>query len=229
MREIFIVGKARTALGGFQGSLSTVPAPKLGATAIDAALKRANVQPGDVSEVIMGNVLQAGEGQAPARQAAIFAGIPKSVPAMTVNKVCGSGMKAIMLGAQSILTGDSEIVVAGGMENMSLVPYYLTGARGGFRMGHQNVVDGMIHDGLWDPYNNQHMGNCAELCAKEKTFSRKDQDDFAIESFKRAQEAIKSGKFAKEIAAVEIAGKKGDVVRVETDEGPGKAQFDKIP
>jgi acetyl-CoA C-acetyltransferase len=229
MREIFIVGKARTALGSFQGSLSTVPAPKLGAVAIEAALKRAGVAADQVTEVIMGNVLQAGEGQAPARQAAIFAGIPKSVPAMTVNKVCGSGMKAVMLGAQSILTGDSEIVVAGGMENMSLVPYYMTGARGGFRMGHQNVIDGMIHDGLWDPYNNQHMGNCAELCAKEKSFSRKDQDDYAIESFKRSQEAQKAGKFAKEIAPVEIPGKKGDVVRVDSDEGPGKAQFDKIP
>src|SRR5579885_1241926 len=229
MREIFIVGKARTAFGSFQGSLSSVPAPKLGAVAIEAALKRAGVAPDQVSEVIMGNVLQAGEGQAPARQAAIFAGIPKSVPAMTVNKVCGSGMKAVMLGAQSILTGDSEIVVAGGMENMSLVPYYMMGARSGFRMGHQNVVDGMIFDGLWDPYNNQHMGNCAELCAKEKSFSRKDQDDYAIESFRRSQEAQKAGKFAREIAPVEIPGKKGDVVRVDSDEGPGKAQFDKIP
>jgi acetyl-CoA C-acetyltransferase len=229
MREIFIVGKARTALGGFQGSLSTVPAPRLGAAAIEAALKRAGVESSQVSEVIMGNVLQAGEGQAPARQAAIYAGIPKTVPALTVNKVCGSGMKAVMLGAQSILTGDSEIVVAGGMENMSLVPYYMTGARSGFRMGHQNVIDGMIYDGLWDPYNNQHMGNCAELCAKEKSFSRKEQDDYAIESFKRAQDAQKSGRFSKEITPVEIPGKKGDVVRVDSDEGPGKAQFDKIP
>jgi acetyl-CoA C-acetyltransferase len=229
MREIFIVGKARTAFGSFQGSLSSVPAPKLGAVAIEAALKRAGVSADQVSEVVMGNVLQAGEGQAPARQAAIFAGVPKSVPAMTVNKVCGSGMKAVMLGAQSIALGDSEIVVAGGMENMSQVPYYMVGARSGFRMGHQNVVDGMIHDGLWDPYNNQHMGNCAELCAKEKNFSRKDQDDFAIESFKRSQEAQKSGRFAREIAPVEIPGKKGDVVRVDADEGPGKAQFDKIP
>src|SRR5271156_3317529 len=204
MREIFIVGKARTALGSFQGSLSSVPAPRLGAVAIEAALKQSGVALDQISEVIMGNVLQAGEGQAPARQAAIFAGIPKNVPAMTVNKVCGSGMKAVMLGAQSILTGDSELVVAGGMENMSLVPYYMTGARSGFRMGHQNVIDGMIHDGLWDPYNNQHMGNCAELCAKEKNFSRQEQDDYAIESFKRAQEAQKTGKFAREIAPVEI-------------------------
>ncbi|HUP56480.1 MAG TPA: acetyl-CoA C-acetyltransferase [Bdellovibrionota bacterium] len=229
MRDVVIVGVARTALGTFQGALSSLPAPRLGAAAITAALQRAGVQPDQVSEVIMGNVLQAGIGQAPARQAAIFAGIPKSVPALTVNKVCGSGMKAVMLGMQSIQLGESEVVVAGGMESMSQAPYYMLNARNGFRMGHQNVVDGMIHDGLWDPYNNQHMGNCAELCAKEKNFSRKDQDDYAIESFKRAQEAIKQGKFAREITPVEIPGKKGDVTRVDTDEGPGKAQFDKIP
>src|SRR4029077_8423020 len=164
---------ARTALGSFQGSLSTVPAPKLGAVAISAALKRAGVSGDQVSEVIMGNVLQAGEGQAPARQAAIFAGIPNSVPALTINKVCGSGMKAVMLGMQSILLGDSEVVVAGGMENMSQAPYLMNNARSGFRMGNQNLVDSMINDGLWDPYNNQHMGVCAELCAKEKNFSRK--------------------------------------------------------
>ncbi|OFZ21981.1 MAG: acetyl-CoA acetyltransferase [Bdellovibrionales bacterium GWB1_55_8] len=229
MREVVIVGMARTPLGSFQGGLSAVSAPKLGAIAIQAALKRAGVSPDQVSEVIMGNVLTAGEGQAPARQAAIGAGIPNTVPALTINKVCGSGMKAVMLGAQSILLGDSDVVVAGGMENMSQAPYILPTARNGFRMGHQQAIDTMIYDGLWDPYSNQHMGNCGELCAREKNFSRKDQDDFAIESFKRAQEAQKAGKFRDEIIAVEIPGKKGDVVKVDTDEGPAKGQFDKIP
>ncbi len=229
MREAVIVGTARTPVGSFQGALSSLPAPKLGAYAIEAALKRGGLTPQDVSEVIMGNVLTAGEGQAPARQAAIFAGIPKSVPAMTLNKVCGSGMKAVMLGVQSILLGDSDVVVAGGMENMSLAPYLMTGVRTGYRMGHQSVTDSMILDGLWDPYNNQHMGNCAELCARERKFSRQAQDEYAIESFKRAQTAQKAGKFASEIVTIEIAGKKGDVTRVDTDEGPSKVQFDKIP
>lgn len=229
MREVVIVGVARTALGSFQGALSSVSAPQLGATAIKAALKRAGVSPDQVSEVIMGNVLSAGVGQAPARQAAIAAEIPKSVPALTINKVCGSGMKAIMLAAQSILLGDSDVVVAGGMENMSQVPYYLPTARNGFRMGNQTAVDGMIHDGLWDPYNQQHMGNCGELCAKERNFSRKDQDDFAIESFRRAQEAQKAGKFVAEIAPVEVPGRKGEVTLFQVDEGPAKVQFDKIP
>ena len=228
-REVVIVGMARTAIGAFQGALASLPAPKLGAVAIEAALKRAGVQPDQVSEVIMGNVLTAGEGQAPARQAAIFAGIPKSVPAVTINKVCGSGMKAVMMGMQSILLGDSDIVVAGGMESMSNVPYLVQGARSGFRMGPQQMIDGMIHDGLWDPYNNQHMGNCAELCAKEKNYSRQAQDEYATESFRRAQTAQKAGKFAGEIAPVQIAGRKGDVTVFDTDEGPAKVQFDKIP
>ncbi|MGZ3697220.1 MAG: acetyl-CoA C-acetyltransferase [Bdellovibrionota bacterium] len=229
MREVVIVSMARTPIGTFQGALSSLPAPRLGAVAIQAALNKAGVKPGQVSEVILGNVLTAGIGQAPARQAAIYAGIPKNVPALTVNKVCGSGMKAVMLGMQSILLGDSDVVVAGGMESMSNAPYLLTGARGGFRMGHQKTLDSMIHDGLWDPYNDQHMGNCGELCAREKNFSRKDQDDFAIESFHRAQAAQKAGKFSAEIAPVEIQGRKGDTVRIDTDEGPAKVQFDKIP
>ena len=229
MREVVIVGMARTPFGSFQGALSSFTAPKLGAIAIEAALKRAGVASDQVSEVIMGNVLQAGEGQAPARQAAIYAGIPKSVPALTINKVCGSGMKAIMLGAQSIMLGDSDVVVAGGMESMTNTPFYVQNARSGFRMGNQNLIDGMINDGLWDPYNNQHMGNCAELCAKEKNFTREQQDQFAIESFKRAQAAQKAGKFAGEITPVEIAGKKGDVTKFDTDEGPAKAVFEKIP
>jgi acetyl-CoA C-acetyltransferase len=228
-KDIVIVGAARTALGSFQGALASIPAPKLGATAISAALARAGVKPEQVSEVIMGNVLAAGVGQAPARQAAIAAGIPTSAPALTINKVCGSGMKAVMLGMQSLALGDSEIVVAGGQENMSQAPYLLQGGRGGFKMGHQQMQDSMILDGLWDPYNNQHMGNCAELCAKEWKFTREAQDEYAIESFKRAQAAQKAGKFAAEIAPVEIAGRKGDVTRFDTDEGPSKVQFDKIP
>jgi acetyl-CoA C-acetyltransferase len=227
MREIVIVGSARTPIGNFLGALSSVSAPQLGAFAIQAALKRSGVDPVQVSEVIMGHVLTAGVGQAPARQASIFAGIPSSVPAMTINKVCGSGMRAIISGMQSILLGDSEVVVAGGMENMSLSPFLIQKARAGLRLGHQSMTDSMIHDGLWDPYNDQHMGNCAELCAREKNFSRQEQDEFAIRSFKRAQEAQAGGKFKSEIAAVKISGKKGDVF-VEMDEGPSKVQFDKI-
>ncbi|OFZ76680.1 MAG: acetyl-CoA acetyltransferase [Bdellovibrionales bacterium RIFOXYD1_FULL_44_7] len=229
MHEVVIVSAARTPLGAFQGSLASVPAPRLGAVAIEGALKKAGIKPDVVSEVIMGNVLSAGQGQAPARQAAIYAGIPHSVPAITVNKVCGSGMKAIMLGAQSIILGDSDVVVAGGMENMSLTPYYVQNARSGFKMGHQQLLDSMIYDGLWDPYSNQHMGNCGELCAREKNFSRKEQDDYAIMSFKRAQEAQKSGKFKDEIVPVPVPGRKGEVSYVENDESPSKVQFDRIP
>jgi acetyl-CoA C-acetyltransferase len=230
MREIVIVGVARTPIGSFQGTLAALSAPKLGAIAIKGALARAGVAAAEVSEVIMGNVLTAGEGQAPARQASIEAGIPKSTPALTVNKVCGSGMKAVMLGMQSIALGDSEVVVAGGMESMSNAPFLLSSnARSGYRMGNQQIVDSMINDGLWDPYNNQHMGNCAELCAKEWKFTREAQDAFAIESFKRAIEAQKLGKFKNEIVPVEITGRKGDIQKVDTDEGPSKVQFDKIP
>jgi acetyl-CoA C-acetyltransferase len=228
-REIVVVGAARTALGSFMGALAGVPAPKLGAIAIASALKRSGAAPDQVSEVIMGNVLPAGTGQAPARQAALYATIPASVPAMTINKVCGSGMQSVILGAQSIRSGDSEVVVAGGMENMSQAPYILQGARGGFRMGNQNLSDSMIHDGLWDPYNNQHMGNCGDLCAREKNITRKDLDDYAAESFRRAQEAQKSGKFSDEIAPVELPGKKGETLRIDADEGPSKVQFDRIP
>lgn len=228
MTSVVIASIARTPIGSFQGALAGVPAPKLAATAIQAALARAGVESSQVSEVILGNVLSAGIGQAPARQALIAAGLPSSVPALTVNKVCGSGMKAIMLGAQSIQLGESEVVVAGGMESMSNVPYILPSARAGARMGHQQLIDTMIHDGLWDPYKNQHMGNCGELCAREWRFSREEQDAFAIQSYRRAQEAESAGKFQFEIAPVTISGRKGDVI-VDKDEGPGKAQFDKIP
>ncbi len=193
MKEVVVIGMARTPFGAFPGSLASISAPRLGAIAIKAALQRAKVKPEQVSEVIMGNVLQAGEGQAPARQASIYSGIPNSVPAMTVNKVCGSGMKAIMLAMQSILLGDSDIVVAGGMESMSQAPYLLLGARSKFKMGNLPLIDSMIHDGLWDPYSNTHMGNCGDLCASENGISRKEQDEYAAESFRRAQAAQKKG------------------------------------
>ena len=227
-RDVVIVGMARTALGSFQGALSSLTAPQLGAIVIREALKRGGVGPEQVSEVIFGNVLTAGVGQAPARQAAIFAGLPKSVPALTLNKVCGSGMKAVMLGVQAIRLGDSDVVVAGGMECMSAAPYFMRNGRSGFKMGHQPLMDSMIHDGLWDPYHESHMGNCAELCAKEKKLSREQQDQFAAESFRRAQAAQQAGKFQEEIVPVEIQGKKGNVQRIDTDEGPAKVQFDKM-
>ncbi len=228
MQDIVIVGMARTPLGSFQGALHSVSAPQLGAIAIQAAIQRSGIQSHQISEVIMGNVLSSGVGQAPARQAALSAGIPNSVPAVTINKVCGSGMKAILLGVQSLLLGDSEVVVAGGMENMSQAPFLIHQARSGFKMGHQTLVDSMIHDGLWDPYHHQHMGNCAELCAREKKYSRQEQDVFATESFRRAQKAQKSGKFKSEIIAVEVSGRKGEVIIVSEDESPFKVQFDKI-
>lgn len=225
---IFIVSAARTPVGSFQGGLAQTPAPKLGAQAISAALSRADLKPEVVSECIMGQVLTAGAGQAPARQAAIYAGLPTSVPCLTINKVCGSGLKAVMLGADSIQLERSEIVVAGGQENMSLAPHLLENSRAGFRMGEVSMADSMIKDGLWDPYNDWHMGNAAELCVKEHHFSRQEQDAFAIESYTRAQAAIKSGSFKDEIVPVEVPGKKGNL-QIDTDEEPGKALFDKIP
>ena len=229
MNEVVIVSAARTPIGAFQGSLSSIPATKLGAIAIKEAIARANISPNDVSEVIMGNVLTAGEGQAPARQAALFAGLPESVETMTINKVCGSGLKAVMLGAQAIQLGDVEIVVAGGMESMSNVPYILENARNGFKMGHQQVTDAMIKDGLWDVYNNFHMGNAAELCAKECALPREEQDEFAIRSYKLAQEAQAKGYFKDEIVSVPIEQKGKDALIISEDEEPKKAKFDKIP
>ncbi|MBU6153915.1 MAG: thiolase family protein [Bdellovibrionales bacterium] len=228
-KEIVITGYARTPFGSFQGALASWTSPKLGAHAIREALLRSKVDPAAVSEVIMGNVLTGGVGQAPARQALIGAGLPDSVPALTINKVCGSGMKAIMLGAQSILTGESEIVVAGGQESMSNAPYLMPAARGGFRMGNGQVIDSMIHDGLWDPYHNQHMGNCGELCAREMQFTRESQDAFAIESFKRALSAQSANSFASEIAPITLSGAKGESTLFAQDEGPAKVKFDKIP
>ena len=229
IHEIVVVGYARTPIGSFQGALASLTAPQLGAHAIREALQRSGVRPDQVSEVIMGNVLTAGVGQAPARQAMIGAGIPHSVPALTINKVCGSGMKAVMLGAQSLVTGESSVVVVGGQESMSNAPYFMPAARSGFRMGNAQVLDSMIHDGLWDPYHQQHMGNCGELCAREMHFTREAQDAFAIESFKRALQAQSQGKFQSEIAAMTLSGGKGDSIRFEQDEGPAKVKFDKIP
>lgn len=227
-KEVFIIAAVRTPIGSFNGSLSSVPATQLGAIAIKAALEKAGVNPNDVNEVYMGCVLQAGIGQAPARQAARFAGIGDHVPATTINKVCASGMKAVSLGAQSIMLGHNEIVVAGGMENMSLTPHYLPQSRNGYRYGNIAALDGIINDGLTDAYDKTLMGNCAELCAREMHFSRENQDAYAIQSYTRAAEAWKMGKFNDEIAAVTIATRKGEVI-VSEDEEYKNVHFDKIP
>ena len=228
-REVVIVGAARTPIGAFQGALSKLTAPQLGAIAIKAALERSGVSPDQVNETIMGCVLQAGVGQAPARQAAIQAGIPDSVPAVTINKVCGSGMKAVIAGAQAIALGDAEVVVVGGMESMSNAPYLSHSMRGGARMGNVEFKDAMIHDGLWDPYGNVHMGNCAEECSTTQGISRANQDEYALESTKRAIEAQKAGLVTREIVPVTVPGGKGGDVVVSEDEGPKNARPDKIP
>jgi acetyl-CoA C-acetyltransferase len=227
MRDVVIVGAARTAIGSFLGSLASVPGPRLGATAIKAALERAGVASAEVGLVHMGMVLPAGVGQAPARQAALFAGLPQSVPCVTVNKVCGSGLEAVIGAARAIAVGETEIAVAGGMESMSNAPHVVRGLRTGVKMGGLDTVDSMVHDGLWDPYSNQHMGNCAELCAKEKGIPRSAQDEHAAESYRRALDAIKQGHFKAEIAAVKVADKKGEV-SVETDEEPGRGNIEKL-
>ncbi len=225
--SVYILSGARTPSGSFLGSLSTVSAPKLGAVAIAAALKKADISTSTVDEVFMGNVVTAGVGQAPARQAAIFAGLPESVPCTTLNKVCGSGLKTIITGAQSILAGDNKLVVAGGMENMSMAPHLLMNSRNGIKFGEANLKDSMQWDGLWDVYSNRAMGSCAEEAAA-KFSNREEQDAYSIESFKRAQAAIKDGVFDSEIAAVTIKGAKGETI-VTTDEGPFKANFEKMP
>ncbi len=227
-KEVFIVAAVRTPMGAFMGGLSSVPATQLGATAIKGALEKSNVDPSLVNEVFMGNVLQAGVGQAPARQAALGAGLPNNVPCTTVNKVCASGMKAIMLGAQTILAGDNEIVVAGGMENMSQVPHYIDG-RNGVKFGNITALDGITKDGLLDVYSNVPMGNCAELCAKEHNFSREDQDNFAINSYKRAAAAWEAGRFNDEVVGVSVPQRKGDPIIVNHDEEYKNVFLDKIP
>lgn len=227
MKEVFIVSAARTPIGSFLGSLSSVPAPKLGATAIKGALDKINLDPKLVQEVYMGNVLQAGEGQAPARQAALFAGLSNETPSTTINKVCASGMKAIMMAAQSIKSGDQDVIVAGGMENMSQVPHYYN-ARTAVKLGEVKMQDGMLADGLIDIYNKVHMGVFAEKCAAEYQFSREDQDNFAIQSYKRSAEAWAQGKFNEEIVPVEIPQRKGEPVIFAEDEEYKNVNYDRI-
>ena len=228
IKEVVIVSAARTPIGSFLGSLSTIPAPKLGAVAIKGALDKIGLKPELVDEVLMGNVVQAGTGQAPARQAAIFAGIPDTVPCTTVNKVCASGMKAVMQAAQSIALGDSQIIVAGGMENMSLIPHYYH-ARTATKFGPATLEDGMQKDGLVDAYDNNAMGVCADACALEYQFSREDQDAFAIQSYKRSAKAWENGKFNNEVVPVEVPQRRGDALIVSKDEEYTNVILDKIP
>jgi acetyl-CoA C-acetyltransferase len=225
---IFVVSAARTPIGAFLGSLSSLRAPDLGATAIKGALSRARLAPDAIQEVFMGNVLSAGIGQAPARQAAIYAGIPNTVPATTVSKVCGSGMQAFIFGAKTIAVGDADLVMVGGMESMSNAPYYLEKARSGYRMGDGKLIDGMVFDGLWDPYSNVHMGTCGDKCAAEYKFSREQQDEYTKESFRRALAAQKEGMFDAEIEAVSVPQRKGDPISVKLDEGPAKGDPSKL-
>jgi acetyl-CoA C-acetyltransferase len=227
--EVVIASAVRTPIGAFQGAFSSLSASQLGAVAVKEAVKRAGAQPAQIERVIMGNVLSAGMGQAPARQAVIHAGLPVGTGAITVNKVCGSGLQAVMFARREILVGDAEVLVAGGMESMTNAPYVLPNARSGYRMGNGQIIDSMIHDGLWDPYDNVHMGNCGDLVAEKYGFTREAQDAFARASFERAIQAQKAGKFKAEIVPVSVPSRKGDPVVVEEDEGPKKAQLDKMP
>ena len=228
MRNVVIVAGARTPMGAFQGAFADLTAPQLGAIAIREAVRRAGVSPEDVEEVLMGNVLSGGIGQAPARQASRGAGLPDSVPCTTVNKVCGSGMKTAMMAAQAIAAGDAEIIVAGGMESMSNTPYALPKARTGYRMGNGTLVDLMIHDGLWDPYDDCHMGTCGDATAAEFGITREQLDAYAAESVKRARDAVSNGHFAEEIVPVEVPQRKGDPLTISEDEGPKKAMPEKL-
>lgn len=227
--SIVIASAARTPIGAFQGGLAPLSAPRLGATAIAGALERAGVAAGEVDLVAMGCVLQAGLGQAPARQAAIFAGVEETTPAVTLNKMCGSGLEAIVQAARAIALGDAEVVVAGGMESMSNAPYLLPGARGGLRMGDAKLVDSLVYDGLWDAYNDIHMGSCAEMCAREYAFSREAQDEYAVRSYRRAQQAIADGTFRAETVPVEVTARRGGDKTVSEDEGPASVDFDRVP
>ena len=229
MKEVYIVSAVRTPMGSFMGSLSSVPATKLGAAAIKGALAKGNIKAEWIEEVFMGNVLQAGLGQAPARQAAIFGGIQNTVPCTTVNKVCASGMKAVMLATQSILAGDNDVVLAGGMENMSQVPHYIKNGRTGVKLGDFSAKDGLVLDGLQDVYNDYHMGVAADLCASECDISRQSQDEFAIESYKRSAAAWEAGKFNDEIVPVEVPQRRGEPIMVTQDEEYKNVRFEKIP
>jgi acetyl-CoA C-acetyltransferase len=227
MKEVVILSAQRTAIGAFLGSLKDISGPKLGAAAIQSAVQRSGVSQDEIEECLMGNVLTAGVGQAPARQATLFSGLPQSVRATTLNRVCGSGLRAVMWGAQILQCGDAQALVAGGMESMSRSPYLLEKAREGYRLGNGKLIDSMVHDGLWDVYNNVHMGDCAELCAKERNLSRAEQDQFARESYQRAQEAITQGKFKEEIVGIEVTlGKEKKLFA--QDEEPFKAKLDKL-
>jgi acetyl-CoA C-acetyltransferase len=227
MKEVVIVAVARTPIGSFMGSLSTISAPELGSIAIKGALQKINLNPKEVDEVLMGNVVQAGTGQAPARQAALYAGIPDTVPCTTINKVCASGMKAVMQAAQSIALGDTSVVIAGGMENMSLIPHYVH-MRTGQKFGPATLIDGMQKDGLVDVYDQNAMGVCADACAVEHNFSREDQDNFAIQSYLRSAEAWKSGKFTNEVVPVEVPQRRGEPLIVNEDEEYKNVKLDKI-
>jgi acetyl-CoA C-acetyltransferase len=229
MRTVVIVEAKRTPIGAFGGSLSSFTAPELGASAIYEVIKSAGIKPNDVEEVLMGNVLTAGIGQAPARQAAMKAGLSELTPSTTINKVCASGMKAIMIAADQIALGHNDIIVAGGMESMSNVPYYLEKQRFGAKLGHTKTLDGIIKDGLWDVYNDYHMGNAGELCARECGISRKDQDEFAIESYKRAIAARDSGALKNEIIDIKVTDRKGNTTKISSDEELDRVNFDKIP
>ena len=228
MDEVVILSAVRTPIGSFQGELASVPAPALGAVALREAIARAGVAPADVEQVYMGCIFTAGLGQAPARQAALGAGCPDSTGAVTLNKVCGSAMRAVMTAANDLRCGDFQLVAAGGMENMSRAPYLVPGARDGLRLGHGQLIDSMITDGLWDVYNDKHMGNCAETCAAHYQFTREDQDAFAAESYRRARQASEDGTFAREIAPVEVAQRKGDPKRVDRDEEPFRSDLTKM-
>ncbi|HDR05372.1 MAG TPA: acetyl-CoA C-acetyltransferase [Candidatus Marinimicrobia bacterium] len=228
LRDVLIIDAVRTPIGSFQGALAAVPAPKLGALMVKSLIERNKLNPEAVDEVIMGNVIATGEGQSPARQAALFGGLPQSVQTMTINKVCGSGLKSVMLAAQAIQVGDANIIIAGGMESMSNVPYILPKARDGYRLGHSQVLDGIIVDGLWDVYSQVHMGSCAEGVAKDEKLTREEMDEFAKMSYERAQAATANGAFKDEIIPVLIPQKKGDPILVEIDEEPTRANFAKM-
>jgi len=229
MKEVVIVSAVRTPMGSFMGSLSSISAPKLGSIAIKGAIEKSGIKSDHVQEVFMGNVLQANLGQAPARQAAIFAGLPMDIPCTTINKVCSSGMKSIMLAAQTIKSGDNDIVIAGGMENMSSVPHYFDKGRIGQKLGDMKLVDGMVKDGLTDVYNKVHMGNCAEICAKEMNISRNEQDNYAIESYNRSTKSWNEGNFNNEIVSVNVPQRRGDDLIISEDEEYKNVKLDKIP
>ena len=228
MRKVVIVEAKRTPIGSFQGTLSSLTAPQLGALVIKDLLEKSRINPQEIDEVIMGNVLSAGVGQAPARQAALLAGLPEKTECLTINKVCGSGLKAVMLAQQAIMCGDADVIIAGGMESMSNAPYLLHEARNGFRFGHGKIIDSIIKDGLWDVYNNIHMGSCAEACAREQKITREEVDNFTVESYKRALQAQENKVFEREITSVTIQGKK-ELIQVTEDEEPKKVKFDKLP